>query len=122
MAGLPTGGDVGAIEDSSVFGPVLDRLRCIMDIPGSVTAGGAYWSLEGPLSRAKPWGICLAGADGAGRIGIIEDESGAPGGRGAGRLGKRPPLSCGSVGDVKPPVVDRVSGIGGGDRGFSKLS
>lgn len=60
------------------------------------------------------------GAGGAGREGIVLAEPGAaaPGGLGAGRLGTRDPLTCGEfgTGDV------RLRGIGGGARGFSKLS
>lgn len=102
---------------------VLDLLRESGDPTGlSVIVGGAYWTLV-PLSVIKFEVAIGAGAGGAARIGTIGEETAPPGGRGAGRWGimvEPFTLGEGEVGPDGRPGVLR--GIGGGARGFSKLS
>jgi hypothetical protein len=103
----------------------VDLLR---DSEGTLESivGGAYWTLGyWPFSIGELFDGVNAGADGAegaGRNGIIGDDTPPPGGRGAGRCGTNPaPLGGAETSPCdNPPVLLR--GIGGGARGFSKLS
>lgn len=86
------------------------------------TVGGAYWTRGyWPFSIGELFEDAEAGAEGAGRSGMIGEDTPPPGGRGAGRWGTNPaPLGGGDTSPCDNPVLLR--GIGGGARGFSKLS
>jgi hypothetical protein len=102
---------------------VFALLRGAEDVPMglSLTVGGAYATGGYSLSWRYA-GCCVTiglGAGGACRAGMILSEAGAaPGGRGAGRFGTNAAPTGGELGtgDV------RLRGMGGGARGFSKLS
>jgi hypothetical protein len=78
----------------SCFGFVFDLLLDKGGTPfvGLPDAGAAYGTLGIPLSAGKLVLICGVGAGGAGRRGMIGDDTPPPGGRGAGRPGTRLPL------------------------------
>lgn len=101
---------------------VFARLRGADDEPTglSVAEGGAYaaWG----YSFSWRYDCCVTiglGTGGACRLGtMFAEPAGAPGGLGAGRAGTREPFICGELGMGEV----RLRGIGGGARGFSKLS
>lgn len=103
---------------------VFARLRGAEDAPTglSVTVGGAYATCGYSFScrYAGCWVTIGLGTGGACRLGtMLVEPAEAPGGLGAGRAGtSEPPLSCGELGTGEV----RLRGIGGGARGFSKLS
>ena len=101
---------------------MFDLLRESGDIAGlSVIVGGAYCTLGRPLSLGTAGDAAGPGAAGAGRNGTIGEETPTPGGLGAGRCGRRAvPFGCGDSGGSDRFGV--LLGIGGGARGFSKLS
>ena len=94
------------------------RLR----LGGLSPPGGAYL-LGGNPSSGRGASRCGCGIGGAGLWGTWLDEP-APGGFGAGRIGRRLlPLGCGLInGLFRPSPGDCPPGTGGGARGFSKLS
>jgi hypothetical protein len=104
--------------------PVLARLRGAEEEPRglSVMVGGAY-AYSGS-ARGLRIGCCVLigpGAGGGGRLGIRLTDCAAPGGFGAGLFGTRLPLIWAGFGEAMPGDV-MLRGIGGGARGFSKLS
>jgi hypothetical protein len=98
---------------------VFDRLR-ERGVPTglSVMVGGAYWT-RGALLSSRKFDVAI-GAGGAVRMGTMGEDTPPPGARGAGRCGMRVVPFGGDRGPAGSPGV--LLGIGGGARGFSKLS
>ena len=89
----------------------------------SDTVGGAYCTARGPSSAPVWYGDIAAGAGGAALCGMIGDVTAPPGGLGAGRCGIiAPGPACDEVGVLTALLPGVLRGIGGGARGFSKLS